>query len=122
MKRSMMLVTLMIVLSGFAYAQDTLAPQSDDPCSRFAMRVVKPAENLDSKMVLQVEASADHPMVVNPCQPTSRLAQQAKPTSPESPQQQPSGAPSLKFRLPESRVKSPSEVLKQLAKPNPNRN
>ena len=121
MKQSLLMFALTIVLSGFAFAQDSQPQTENDPCANFKMRVVKPSETLDSKMVLPADAG-DHPMVKNPCRPSSRLAEQTKPGSPESPQQQPSAAPSLKFRLPEGRVKTPSEVLKQFAVPKPNRN
>jgi len=121
MKKSFLLVALIMALGNFAQAQDRQNQQNDDPCARFAMRVVKPDENVDPKMVLQIDANADQAMVVNPCRPAMRLAEQIKPISPESPRQQNSIAPSLRFRLPEGQVKSPSEVLKQFAAPKPNR-
>ncbi len=120
MTKSFLAVALIMALGSFAQAQDK-EKQQDDPCARFAMGVVKPAENVDPKMVLQIDANTDQAMVVNPCRPTMRLAEQTKPTLPESPRQQNSIAPSLRFRLPEGQVKSPSEVLKQFAAPKPNR-
>lgn len=121
MKKSFLTISLIMALGCFAQAQDRQNQHNDDSCARFAMRVVKPVENVDPKMVLQVDANMDQAMVVNPCRPAMRLAEQTKPTLPESPRQQNSIAPSLRFRLPEGQVKSPSEVLKQFAAPKPNR-
>ncbi len=122
MNRPFLIVALIAALSSFAFGQDIRGQQSNDLCDRFAMRVVKPAENIDPKMVLQFDTNADQAMVKNPCRPAQLLVERAKPVLPELPQQQTSGTPSLKFQLPEGRVKSPAEVLKQFAAPKPNRN
>ena len=122
MTKSLLLIAMTLAFGGGAYAQDSQSQQDSDPCARFKMRVVKPPENLDPKMVLQVDASLDQAMVVNPCPPPSRVATELKPAVPKFGQRQNAIAPLLKLNPPDGQLKSPSEVLKQFAAPKPNRN
>lgn len=95
--------------------------QDDTPCAKFKMRVVKPPDDLDSKMVDKADSNLDQAMVINPCPATPLTATRLKSASEESQQNGNVALPSLKFKLLgdslESGLKSPSEVLKQFATP-----
>lgn len=117
MKKSFWVLAMAVALGGAGYAQDNQANQANDNCASFKMRVVKPSESLDSKMTLPADTTLDQAMVVNPCPPSSRIATRQKPGSPEFEPRQNADGPSLKFNLPDGRIKSPAEVLKQLTTP-----
>lgn len=126
MSKSLLSIVLLITLSTAGYVQENTAnnnQQDNDPCSRFKMRVVKPSENLDPKMVIKADANLDQAMVINPCTATPLTAARLQSTSPtEFEQKQNAVLPSLRFKLPDSGLKSPSEVLKQFSpapKPTP---
>ena len=109
-----------LVLSGAEYAQDNQA-QDSDRCAGFKMRIVKPDEKLDSKMILQMDGSLDQAMVVNPCPPSKRVATQFRVVPPPVIQRQNAIAPSLKLNPSDGQLKTPAEVLKQFAAPKPDR-
>ncbi len=128
MKKS--LLTVLALLFGFGstcFAQENLASkqQNNDPCAQFKMRVVTPAENLDPKIVITVDAQLDPRMVLNPCPGIPKVVAQAKPLpEQESNQQQNALSPSLRLTLPNNESKTPSEMLRQFSipkTPKPNR-
>ncbi|MGH9844717.1 MAG: hypothetical protein ACREEM_38865 [Blastocatellia bacterium] len=96
-----------------ARAQDN---QDGDACSRFKMRVVKPAENIDQKMVVKPAEGIDYKgIVVDPCRPPVQQVNGApKKTSPWD--QKPAPAITPWQRTPhgvEGGLKSPSEILRK---------
>ncbi len=123
MTKSLLSIVLLITVSGIGYAQNntTNNQQDNDTCARFKMRVAKPPENLDPKIVINLDINLDGAMVVNPCPTTPLTAPQLKSTVENSGQKEKAVSPSLKFKLPnsslDSGLKSPSEVLKQFAAP-----
>lgn len=125
MSKSLLIALLLFAFNGVGLAQANTAnnQQDNDPCARFKMRVVQPPENLDPKIVIQVDANLDQAMVVNPCPATPLTAGRLQLIFPtESEQKQHAVSPPLRFKLPDSKLKSPSEVLKQFSvAPKPNR-
>lgn len=111
---------LLLAFSSTGFTQENLAnkQQGDNPCAQYKMRVVDPAENLDPKIVINVDAQLDPKMVVNPCPGIPKVVPQAKSVpEQESIQKQNAGLPSLRFNLPNNESKTPSEILKQFSTP-----
>ena len=67
---SLPVIFLVLFLVGTVAAQESLVEYNDknDPCDRFKMRILMPANNADHKLrIKKFEGGIDHKMVWNPC-------------------------------------------------------
>ena len=114
---------LFTILTSVSYPLAQNSPKTEsldeDPCARYKMRVVKPPDDVDYKLrITKISDDIDPRMVINPCKMPPYLSRLGTIQNNIGALTGTQLTPTLRFRFPSGgEMKSPSEMLKELALP-----